>query len=153
MFDGRKGPICVCRGDLDCPAEFKPVCGSDAKRYNNECIMKATACREGKSVKKAADGFCTPGMSIFVLEVNTSFLFHVGNSTSPLPKLGIKLFNILEQENGKLLCRMCFIWWIGCPMGQKFFNSLDNKIINSQSLSSFKKKLKIKLLSKYENSS
>lgn len=30
--------------------------------------MKATACREGKSVKKAADGFCTPGMSIFVLD-------------------------------------------------------------------------------------
>lgn len=116
VFDGRKGPICVCRDDLDCPAEFKPVCGSDAKRYNNECIMKATACREGKSVKKAADGFCTPGMSIFVLEVNTSFVFHIGNSTSPLPKLGIKLFNILEQENGKLLC---FIWWIGGPMGQK----------------------------------
>ena len=37
--------------------------------------------------------------------------------------------------------------------GPKFFNSLDNKVINSQSLSSFKKKRKIKLLSKYENSS
>ena len=37
--------------------------------------------------------------------------------------------------------------------GPKFFNSLDNEVINSQSLSSFKKKLKIKLLSKYENSS
>ena len=32
--------------------------------------------------------------------------------------------------------------------GRKFFNSLDNEVINSQSLSSFKKKLKIKLLSK-----
>ena len=40
------------------------------------------------------------------------------------------------------------------PLTTRFqtFNSLDNKIINSQSLSSFKKKLKIKLLSKYENS-
>ena len=37
--------------------------------------------------------------------------------------------------------------------GPKFFNSFDNEVINSQSLSSFKKKLKIKLLSKYENSS
>ena len=37
--------------------------------------------------------------------------------------------------------------------GLKFFYSLDNKVINSQSLSSFKKKLKIKLLNKYENSS
>ena len=35
----------------------------------------------------------------------------------------------------------------------KFFNSLENEVINSQSLSSFKKKLKIKLLSNYENSS
>ena len=37
--------------------------------------------------------------------------------------------------------------------GPKFFNSLDNEVINSPSLSSFKKRLKIKLLSKYENSS
>ena len=37
--------------------------------------------------------------------------------------------------------------------GPIFFNSLDNEVINSQSLSSFKKKLKITLLSKYENSS
>ena len=123
MFDGRKGPICVCRDDLDCPAEFKPVCGSDAKRYNNECIMKATACREGKSVKKAADGFCTPGMSIFVLDRGKHLIslpHFIGNSTSALPQLGIKLFNILEQQNRKILGEMCFIWWIGCPMGQKW---------------------------------
>ena len=38
--------------------------------------------------------------------------------------------------------------------GPKFFNSLDNKVINPLSLSSLiKKKLQIKLLSKYENSS
>ena len=37
--------------------------------------------------------------------------------------------------------------------GPKFFNSLDNEVINSQSLSSFEKKRRIKLLSKYENSS
>ena len=53
---------CVCREDSDCPAEFQPVCGSDAKRYNNYCIMKATACREGRSVNKAADGPCSPGV-------------------------------------------------------------------------------------------
>ena len=35
--------------------------------------------------------------------------------------------------------------------GPKFFNSLDNEVINSQSLSSFKKVLKIKLFRKYEN--
>ena len=37
--------------------------------------------------------------------------------------------------------------------GPKVFNSLDNEVVNSPSLSSCKKKLKIKLLSKYENSS
>ena len=37
--------------------------------------------------------------------------------------------------------------------GPKFFNSLDNEVINSQSLFSYKKKLKMKLLSKYGNSS
>ena len=37
--------------------------------------------------------------------------------------------------------------------GPKFFNSLDKEVINSQSLSPFKKKLKITLLSEYENSS
>ena len=37
--------------------------------------------------------------------------------------------------------------------GLKFFNSLDNEVINSQPPSCFKKILKIKLLTKYENSS
>ena len=50
---------------MDCQADFQPVCGSDAKRYNNDCIMKARACREGKSVKKVADGSCIPGMFNF----------------------------------------------------------------------------------------
>ena len=36
--------------------------------------------------------------------------------------------------------------------GLSFFNSPDNEVINSQFLSSFTKKRKIELLSKYENS-
>ena len=62
VHDRTNGAMCVCREDLDCHADFQPVCGSDAKRYNNDCIMKARACREGKSVKKVAGGSCTPGM-------------------------------------------------------------------------------------------
>lgn len=119
MFDSKKGPICVCRDDLDCPAEFKPVCGSDAKRYNNECIMKATACREGKSVKKAADGFCTPGMSIFVLEVNTSFLFHNGTVPHVYPSWELTCLTLLEQQNRKILGKMCLYgdcWSYGSKM-------------------------------------
>ena len=41
-----------------------------------------------------------------------------------------------------------------CPTNtKKFFNSLENEVINSHSLSSFRKILKIKLLCKYENQS
>ena len=47
---------------------------------------------------------------------------------------------ILQHDTG------CTGWY-----GPKFFNSLDDEVINSQALSSFEKILKIKLLSKYEN--
>ncbi|KAL9989300.1 hypothetical protein ACROYT_G003834 [Oculina patagonica] len=61
VYNSRSGVRCACRENLDCPADFQPVCGSDANRYNNYCIMKATACRQGKAVEKVADGSCTPG--------------------------------------------------------------------------------------------
>ena len=64
VYDSTNGARCVCRGNLDCPADFQPVCGSDANRYNNYCIMKATACRQGEEVEKVADGSCTPGMHV-----------------------------------------------------------------------------------------
>lgn len=64
IYDSSNGARCVCRGNLDCPADFQPVCGSDANRYNNYCIMKATACRQGEEVEKVADGSCTPGMHV-----------------------------------------------------------------------------------------
>lgn len=66
VYDSSNGVSCVCRGNLECPADFQPICGSDADRYNNYCIMKATACRQGKKMEKVADGSCTPGMHIFV---------------------------------------------------------------------------------------
>ena len=62
VYDSNNGLRCVCRENLDCPADFQPVCGSDATSYNNYCILKATACRAGKEVDKVADGSCTPGI-------------------------------------------------------------------------------------------
>ncbi|KAJ7375457.1 CUB and sushi domain-containing protein 1 [Desmophyllum pertusum] len=62
VYDSNNGLTrCLCRENLDCPADFQPMCGSDATTYNNYCIMKATACRQGKAVEKVADGSCTPG--------------------------------------------------------------------------------------------
>ena len=67
VYDNSNGVRCVCRDNLECPADFQPVCGSDANSYNNFCILKATACRQGKEMEKTADGPCTPGMPVFVL--------------------------------------------------------------------------------------
>lgn len=61
VYNSLQGPRCVCRNNVDCPADLQPICGSDAKTYNNYCIMKATACREGKEVEKVADNSCSPG--------------------------------------------------------------------------------------------
>lgn len=66
VYDSSSGVRCVCRDNLECPADFQPMCGSDANTYNNYCILKATACRQGKEMEKAADGPCTPGMPVFV---------------------------------------------------------------------------------------
>ncbi|XP_067016859.1 C4b-binding protein alpha chain-like isoform X1 [Acropora muricata] len=51
---------CECRKSTDCLGRFQQICGSDAKTYNNDCIMKATACREGRTIEKVANGSCTP---------------------------------------------------------------------------------------------
>ncbi|XP_068726553.1 zona pellucida sperm-binding protein 3 receptor-like isoform X1 [Montipora capricornis] len=51
---------CKCRENRECLRKYQPICGSDAKTYNNECIMKATACREKRSIKKIANGRCSP---------------------------------------------------------------------------------------------
>lgn len=66
VYDSSSGVRCVCRDNLECPADFQPMCGSDANTYNNYCILKATACKQGKEMEKTADGPCTPGMPVFV---------------------------------------------------------------------------------------
>ena len=41
-----------------CTREFRPVCGSDGRTYNNACILDAENCKEGTSVKIAKQGAC-----------------------------------------------------------------------------------------------
>ena len=75
VYDSSSGIRCVCRDNLECPADFQPVCGSDANSYNNYCILKATACRQGKGIEKASDGPCTPGMPVFAAAAVVFFFF------------------------------------------------------------------------------
>lgn len=49
-----------CRS-IYCPAKIDPVCGSDAKTYDNECLLMLERCKrgkEGKSLKTAYSGAC-----------------------------------------------------------------------------------------------
>ena len=34
------------------------LCGSDGKRYGNECVMKCEACKQGKIIIVASEGEC-----------------------------------------------------------------------------------------------
>mgnify|MGYP002804202166 CR=1 FL=1 len=54
-------PTCVCRTNMECSSLWSPVCGSDGETYNNECIMKATACRMNKNIRVITRNKCLPG--------------------------------------------------------------------------------------------
>uniref|UniRef100_A0A7M4FZL4 Kazal-like domain-containing protein n=1 Tax=Crocodylus porosus TaxID=8502 RepID=A0A7M4FZL4_CROPO len=48
-------------GEVSCPKNFHPVCGTDNALYSNECML----CREilhGKSIDKKHDGRCVQGV-------------------------------------------------------------------------------------------
>ena len=41
-----------------CPKVEEPVCGTDGQDYTNECVLKATACRERREVAVSDTGLC-----------------------------------------------------------------------------------------------
>lgn len=51
-------PECICPLESDCPAEDRPVCGSDAQNYPNICVLTARACLMRKDVIAEYDGPC-----------------------------------------------------------------------------------------------
>ena len=41
-----------------CVRIFKPVCGSDGKTYNNECLLEVAQCRTRSDLRVSKEGAC-----------------------------------------------------------------------------------------------
>ncbi|KAG6612797.1 protease inhibitor Epi10 [Phytophthora cinnamomi] len=55
---GYKGGAC---GDMLCPDNYAPVCGSDGVTYSNECNLGITSCNHPeKNITQVSDGECAP---------------------------------------------------------------------------------------------
>ncbi|XP_062500515.1 agrin-like [Corticium candelabrum] len=47
---------CLC--DRPCPMIVLPICGSDGRTYQNECLMKVASCKEKKTIFVFGQGAC-----------------------------------------------------------------------------------------------
>jgi len=53
-------PHCTC--PETCPLQYLPVCGSDGQTYPNLCLLKASACKNNKTVAVFKKGKCREGL-------------------------------------------------------------------------------------------
>ena len=49
---------CRCPSEDECPSTGEKVCGSDGISYDNECKLKAAACRSGGGLVLKKEGSC-----------------------------------------------------------------------------------------------
>ena len=59
QLDETRNPICRC--NVICSYDFKPVCASNGKTYINECTLRVEACKARKSLRILYLGECGSG--------------------------------------------------------------------------------------------
>jgi len=60
-----------CECEDQCAKVEEPVCGTDDRDYTNECVLKATACRESRDLAVADNRPCG-GKTSVLLYIETS---------------------------------------------------------------------------------
>ena len=61
---------CRCPSEDECPSTGEKVCGSDGITYDNECKLKAAACRSGGGLVLKKEGSC--GKYKEIIQTNTA---------------------------------------------------------------------------------
>ena len=71
--------------DIKCTREFKQVCGSDGRTYNNECLLNRAKCVKRLFIRVASQGACESGASEQLNEeiVTESSQIEIPNGKTP----------------------------------------------------------------------